>query len=564
MKRLFTTIVILMLIAVLGTAFYKLYFVKYSYTEARADTNEYYGVEAEDDYPVILEDELSEHRARMIDDTIYMDIWEVKSLINDRFYLSTADETVSYCLPDRVITISEGESGWTDSEGGSGDEDYSILIHHDDKFYIALDFVKQYSNFSFAVYTEPNRVLLVTEWEERQEATVKGSTRLRVSGGVKSEIVADVPSGSRVVVLEQMDNWSKVMTEDAMIGYLENRKLGPVETVTPQPVTDYTEPEFSHLSMDGRVNMAWHAIAGAAGNITLEERLAGTKSVNVVAPTWFCVLNENGGVESKSSREYVDYVHSRDMQVWAVLDNFNGPDGVQQKFLTTRESRTNVIDTVTEAVLDLGIDGINVDFESIMAEYGDDYIEFVRELSIRCRKEGLYLSVDNYVPYNFNDYYRIDEQGVFADYVVIMGYDEHYAGSQEPGSVASIEYVTYGIEESLTEVPAERLINGLPFYTRIWRTAADGVTSEAYGMRETQAFMENHGMTKEWNEAAGQNYAEASEDDATYQIWIEDAESIERKLEVMESYGIAGVAEWALGLETEDVWDAIAAYVEKK
>ena len=561
MKRFFTTAVILVMIAVLGTAFYKLYFVKYSYTEDRADTDAYYGVEAEDDYPVVLEDELSEHRCVMIDDEIYMDVMEVKSLINNRFYLGTADGIVCYCLPDRRITVHEGESSWTDSEAGEGSEDYSILISRDDIYYIALDFVKQYSNFSYEVFTEPNRVLMMTEWEERQEATVVGSTRLRVSGGVKSEIVADVPSGSRVVILEQMDNWSKVMTQDAMIGYLENRKLGDIETVTPEPVTDYKEPEFSHLSLDGKVNLAWHGIAGAAGNATLQDRLANTKSINVAAPTWFVVLNEDGGMESRCTQDYVDEVHARGMQVWAVLDNFNGPDGLQQSFLTKDASRANVIDSAMEQVTEHGIDGINVDFESIAADYGDDFIEFVRELSIRCRKEGVFLSVDNYVPYNFNDYYRIDEQGVFADYVVIMGYDEHYAGSQEPGSVASIDYVTYGIEEALEEVPAERLVNGIPFYTRIWRTAADGVTSEAYGMNETRQFMENHGMTPEWNEAAGQYYAESSEDDATYQIWVEDAESIGRKLEVMQSHAIAGVAEWALGLESADVWDVIEAYM---
>ena len=165
--------------------------------------------------------------------------------------------------------------------------------------------------------------------------------------------------------------------------------------------------------------------------------------------------------------------------------------------------------------------------------------------------------------YNFNDHYRLDEQGVFADYVVIMGYDEHYAGSQEPGSVASIGYVTYGIEEALKHVGKEKLINGIPFYTRVWKTTAEGVSSQAYGMNEVQTFIANHGMTVEWNASTEQNYAEVHEDDATYQIWIEDAESIERKLEVMQNHSIAGVAQWCLGMESSDVWDVIADYMEK-
>ena len=329
------------------------------------------------------------------------------------------------------------------------------------------------------------------------------------------------------------------------------------------PVTDYQEPEYKRTALDGKVNMVWHNIAGASGNTTFNERIDRTKSVNVVAPTWFVVLGETGSVEVRATQDYVDAAHERGMAVWAVLDNFTGPDGVQQSFLASDEARTNVIEKVIETTGEMGIEGINVDIEGISEKYGRDFIEFIRELSIACRKEGLVLSVDNYVPYNFNDHYRMDEQGVFADYVVIMGYDEHYAGSQEPGSVASIGYVTYGIEEALKFVGKEKLINGIPFYTRVWKTTAEGVSSQAYGMNEVQTFIANHGMTVEWNASAEQNYAEVHEDDATYQIWIEDAESIERKLEVMQNHSIAGVAQWCLGMESSDVWDVIADYMEK-
>ena len=360
-----------------------------------------------------------------------------------------------------------------------------------------------------------------------------------------------------------MDNWSKVVTPDVMIGYIENRKMTEPTTVAMTPVADYQEPEYKRTALDGKVNMAWHNIAGAAGNDTFAGRIANTQSVNVVAPTWFVVLNDTGSVEVRATQAYADAAHERGMEVWAVLDNFTGPEGVQQKFLASGEARSEVISKVTGTALEMGIDGINVDIEGISEKYGDDFIEFVRELSIVCRGAGLVMSVDNYVPYNFNNHYRLDEQGIFADYVVIMGYDEHYAGSQEPGSVASIGYVTYGIEEALKCVPAEKLINGIPFYSRIWKTAADGVTSMAYGMNELQIFIANHNMTVEWNASTEQNYAEVSEDDATYQIWIEDAESIEKKLEVMQAHGIAGVAEWCLGMESADVWTVIADYMNK-
>ena len=563
MKKVIPTIVVLILLGVLGTIFYKNYWVRYSYSEEMTDVNEYYGVKGEDDYPVVLQDALSDYHAKKIGDSYYLDLPIVRSEISDRFYYSAGDGMLCYCLPDTRISVLAGSDVWTDSSGAENKEPYLICVEDGDSIYIALDFLKKYGNFSYEVFTGPNRIRMYNEWGEQQVAQVTKDTSLRVTGGVKSEVVTDVPSGSRVIILDKMETWCKVETEDAMIGYIENRRMTDAETVLMTPVTDYKEPEYKRTALDTKVNMAWHNIAGAAGNATLAGRIDRTESVNVVAPTWFAVLNESGAVDVRATQDYVDAVHGRDMQVWAVLDNFTGPNGVQQSFLTSDESRSAVITKVVDSVKAMGIEGINVDIEGITSDYGEDYIEFIRELSIVCRREGIVLSVDNYVPYNFNDHYRIEEQGLFADYVVIMGYDEHYAGSKEAGSVASIEYVTYGIEEALKMVPAEKLINGIPFYSRIWKTAADGVTSMAYGMNELQTFISNHNMTVEWNAATEQNYAEVSEDDATYQIWIEDAESIEKKLEVMQAHNIAGVAEWCLGMESADVWDVIADYMNK-
>ena len=563
MKKVIPTVVVLILLGVLGTIFYKNYWVKYSYSAEMTDVNEYYGVKAEDDYPVVLQDQLSDYHAKKIGDSCYLDFDMVKSEINDRFYFSEEDGMLCYCLPDTRITAQEGSDVWTDSSGAENKEACQICVKDGDTLYIAVDFLKKYSNFSFEEYTGPNRVRIYTEWGERQEATVTRDTNLRVTGGVKSAVVTEVPSGSRVIILDKMETWCKVETEDGMIGYIENRRMTDPETVLMTPVTDYKEPEYKRTALDGKVNMVWHNIAGAAGNSTLGSRIEKTESVNVAAPTWFAVLNDSGSVEVRATQDYVDACHDRDMQVWAVLDNFTGPDGVQQAFLASDETRSAVMEKVIDKVVSMGIDGINVDIEGITSEYGEDYIEFIRELSIECRKNGLVLSVDNYVPYNFNDFYRIEEQGLFADYVVIMGYDEHYAGSKEAGSVASIDYVTYGIEEALTMVPAEKLINGIPFYTRIWKTTANGVSSEAYGMDQTQQFIANHKMEVVWNAATCQNYAEVHEDDASYQIWVEDADSIEKKLEVMQAHKIAGVAEWCLGMESSDVWDVIADYMSK-
>ncbi|MBQ3392735.1 MAG: chitinase [Lachnospiraceae bacterium] len=562
MKKAIPTVLILILIGVLGVTFYKRYWTVYSYQDDPADLNAHYGVRDEEDLPVILQDELTDYHGKVLDGEVYLNIQDVHTLLSDRFYYSEEDGTLLYCLPDGRISAQEGAKEWTDQNGETVTEDYRICVQDGEDTYVALAFVKPYANFSYELFENPYRLRMYTEWGEQRTAEVTKDTKTRVSGGVKSEVVSDVPAGSRVIILNEMEKWSKVETEDAHIGYLENKCLGEPETTKQTPVTDYTEPEVQHTLFDGKINMGWHQVAGAEGNASLAQRLASTQALNIVAPTWLTVTDTEGTVDSRASKEYVDQAHAAGLQVWAVLDNFMSGE-VQESFLKKDAARAAVIGSALQAAEQCGLDGINVDIESISAESGDDFREFIRELSIACRREGLILSVDNYVPHNFNDFYGLDEQAVFADYVVIMGYDEHYAGSQEPGSVASLGYVSYGIEEGLKDVPAERLINGIPFYTRIWKTGQDGVSSTAYGMQEAAQFIENHGMEIMWDEVSGQYYAEGKDEEYLYQCWMEEKESVQRKLEVMQSYNIAGVAEWALGLEDPAVWDEIAAYVSQ-
>ncbi|MDO4283705.1 MAG: glycosyl hydrolase family 18 protein [Eubacteriales bacterium] len=555
-------LVVVILILIFGGAFGgRLLWDRYSYSSETADLNAYFGITDEQDVPVILQDELSQVHARLIDGVYYMDFNSVQTLLNDRFYYGQNDSLVLYCLPTDMVSTEIGSTQWSTTQGGTVTESYPLTRMEGDTLYLALDFVKQYTNFSYEAFTEPNRMQIYTEWGDVTTAAISKDTQVRISGGVKSTILTQIGAGSRIYVLEKMDTWSRIKTEDGFIGYVENKRLEDEATESLVPVTDYEEPSYTTIRLPGKVNMAWHSVAGTAGNDTLNGLLAQTQSINVISPTWFVLSDNSGNIESYATEVYVEEVHGRDMQVWALVENFTNPNVDPNTVLTTLASRQNLISQLISQCEQYGIDGINVDFENIGEAYGQDYIEFIRELSIACRNAGLVLSVSNYVPYNFNHYYELEEQGVWADYIVVMGYDEHYAGSTEAGSVASLGYVENGITSALRDVPAEKLINAIPFYARLWKTDSDGLSSQALGMQEIQNFIAAHNMQVSWSEAAGQNYAETTEDGTLYQIWIEDAESIAAKLSVMEANGIAGVAEWRLGFETADVWDVIAAYM---
>lgn len=512
---------------------------------------------------VVLQDELIEERAKLLDGAYYLDIDTVHRYFNDRFYEDKGEGLLLYTLPDDIVRNVIGSS---EVSSRNGTETFPCVParYEGGTLYIALDYVRQYANFSYEGFTEPDRLQIYTQWDERQVAEIARDTAVRVLGGVKSEILEDLKAGDKVIVLEQMENWSKVKTRDAVVGYVENRRLSDIKSELPIPVDDYEEPEYASQTRNHKINLGWHVVSGPAGNDTLNEAVANTKGLNVISPTWFKLSDSEGNFTSFASQGYVDKAHSMGLEVWALVENIEYKDSIDMfAILSSTTIRAKLIENLINEVLACGIDGINVDFEQISMDCGEHYIEFIRELSIPCRANGIVLSVDNYVPTGYTDHYDRAEQGKVADYVIIMGYDEHYAGSPEAGSVASINFVEEGIKKTVEQVPPGKVINAIPFYTRIWETANGELGSQAVGMDAAQQWVNAHNVVVEWDEETCQNYGEYTDGISLYQVWLEDEKSIEVKLNIMEKYGIGGVAGWRLGFERPSVWDVVEVYLSR-
>ena len=563
-KKIIPIVIAIVLIIIIGgVTFGSRILEKYSYSKERADLNAYYGITGSQEAAIVLQDEIVEEKARISDGICYLDMATIHKYLNDRFYVDGGEGLLLYTLPEDIVRNSIGSSV-KETAQGSEELGYTAAIWEGDTLYVALDYIKQYTNFSYQLFTDPYRIQLTTEWPSYEVASISKNTQVRVKGGVKSEILTDVQKGDQVSVLEQMETWSKVKTADSVIGYVENKRLIGIRSEQPIPVTDYQEPEYTSLTRDHKINLGWHVVASAGGNDTFNSVTANAGNLNVISPTWFKLCDNEGGYTSFASADYVQKAHDRGLEVWALIENIEYKDSISMyEILSSTTTRQKLIDSLMNDLITYGIDGINVDFEQLSMDCGEHFVEFIRELSVACRKNGKVLSVDNYVPRDFNDYYDRKEQGIVADYVIVMGYDEHYAGSKEAGSVASIDYVEDGIAQTVKEVPAEKVINAIPFYTRIWETTGDGISSQAVDMVTAEQFISNHGITAEWDETTCQNYGEYTSGDSRYQVWLEDADSIKVKLNVMENYGIGGVAEWRLGFEKPEIWDVIGEYLDK-
>lgn len=562
-KKIIPVIVALVLIVIIAViGFGRKIWDKYSYGKELADLDEYYGVE-EGELAIILQDDFISDKAVVKNDAVYFDYDTVMGYLNEGFYVDREEQKLLYTTANDTKMALFGEKSYSDQEGSHSLE-YEVCYLQGDTFYMAADYVRLFTNFA---YTRFDRHLQVyTQWGEKQTMEVAKETQIRLKGGIKSPILRELEKGESVEVLEEMETWSKVKTSDSIIGYVENKKLTNLNTETEVPVTDYEAEEYTSISMPGKVSLGWHAVGSVAGNSKMDDVLAETRGMNVIAPTWFSLTDNEGGIRSFASLEYVERAHSRGLQVWGVWDNFNyknetGSDVNSYEILSSTTKRQQLSKSIVDTAMELGLDGVNIDFEGLTEACGVHYVQFLRELSVLCRKNGLVLSIDNYVPFNFNNYYRLDIQGQIADYVIIMGYDEHWHGSGNPGSVASIDYVSNGLDRTLDQVPAEKVVNALPFYTILWKTEGNTVTDEYITLNHVADFLQRMNIEPEWDEATCQNYAEWQRDAITYQIWVEDLDSIRVKLNVMSAKGLGGVAVWRLGYGTTSVWDLIQAYV---
>lgn len=563
MKKAVPVIVAIVLIVFIGVGYVgKMIWDKYSYSSERADLDEYYNV-AEGQLAIILQDDRIPEKAVAIGPDVYFDYNTVKTYLNDGFYMDREAGKLLYTMAADTATASLGAKDYTDRDGVHRVE-YAPCVQQDGELYLAAEYVKKFTNYSYEVFDRHLQVY--TEWGEKATAEITKNTRLRIKGGIKSPVLRDLAQGEKVEVLEEMETWSKVKTADSVVGYVENKRLDNYGTETETPVTGYVE-EYTSLSIDGRVCLGWHSIGGVGGNNTLDAMLAESKGINVIAPTWFSLTDDEGTFRSFAAREYVDKAHKAGVLVWGVWDNFNyeletsNPvDSYEVLSSTAKRQRLaqNIVDTAT----DLGLDGVNIDFEGISTDCGEHYVQFLRELSVLCRKEKLILSTDNPVPFQFNHHYRLDTQAKIVDYVIIMGYDEHWHGSGDPGSVASIGYVSDGLNKALEQVPAERLVNALPFYTILWKTEGTQVTDQYITLQNVGNFVSHLSQPPVWDEVTCQNYAEWQNGNEKYQVWLEDVESIKVKLNVMGSKGIGGVAVWRIGYGTPEAWALVSAYVQ--
>lgn len=562
-KTIGPVIMALMLILAAGGVFF---IQRYIPTKEQMDKSVYFGVMAENEAAVVLQDHLAEQKGLLEGGSLYLNYEMVRDELNSRFFWDEENQQMIFTTALETYEIPVNSIGYT-VDGVDKEYDKPIVLQEENGLFVSIDFLARYTNMEYTLVEEDGsrHVLIRYKWGMQKTAEVKKDGAVRWLGGIKSPILTKVFKGDCVQVLEELESWSQVVTADGYIGYIQNKCLKNVQET--EVTRDFEEQEYTSLLKEEKVQLVWHQIDVWEDNLYLQEDIAQMTGVNVISPTWFSLADNEGNINSLASEEYVKQAHEAGLDIWVLVNNFS-PDMDTATVLASTQIRRKMINYMVDECLRLGVEGINLDFEYIRESFAQNYVQFVRELSIACRKNNLVFSIDVPVPMDFNQYFNRKELGAVADYIIVMGYDEHYVGSEKAGSVASIGFEENGIIGTLKDVPAEKIISGVPFYTRIWYTVnnADGtasVSSEAIGMNTVDNTLESYGVTPVWDETAGQYYAGWTKDDGVLcEIWIENEESLARKARLVGQYHLGGIAAWVLGFERSTVWDVISKNIQ--
>ena len=557
-KKAAPVLVVLILIVLVGAAGIVSFLInRYKPGTEYMAGNEYFNLTDENSVALIQNGELLEEQAVLIGGEPYAAYTYVESQLNSCFYWDEETKGILLTTSGGVQTLLPGDAAIAKTPGGQP----AVQQESDGTVYISLDVVKEYTDLDYAYYSDPNRVVIRNEWDGVEQATVQSDTaQVRQKGGIKSLILADVQKGDALLYLENLDNWCKVMTADGYTGYIQTEDISEPEAIEARTAK---KDSYERITRDHKINLVWHQSTSTESNDAMAEMTAEMTGVNVISPTWFSVTDETGTISSLASADYVKLAHEAGREVWGLIDNFNEAFD-ETTDLAYASVRSRIIEQLLAEAASCGMDGINVDFENLKEAGIPHYLQFLRELTSAAHAQNLVVSVDTPVPQAYTMYYQRGEQARFVDYMIVMAYDEHFAGSEEAGSVSSLPFVQQAVEEMTRVMPADQVICGIPFYTRVWteKFGQSAITSEVLGMDGAKNYAKENQMTETWDASLGQNVATVETSDARYTIWMEDEQSMEEKLKVIQSADLAGVAEWKLGFERADVWSLISEYIE--
>lgn len=419
----------------------------------------------------------------------------------------------------------------------------------DENLYLSIKLLNEIYELNIIYDDNSNNVYIENNLDEY---TVVQNTRLRIQPSYNSNPIDKIQVGEKLYGYEiNSDDWILVRMEDYKIGYINK------ETVK----IDYTKKEIAYtnnVEKKDKIILAWDFFTR---KLTEFEEFEIPNGITVLAPTWHSLQDDDNYFKDFSNKDYVEYVKKNGVEVWGVFNNSFDLD-LTSKLLNDSKTRSEIIDEIINTSINNKYDGINIDFENMYLKDKDVFSVFIKELYCKAKKENIPLSVDITILSNSETWSRCfdrDVIGYYSDYVVLMAYDEN-VGANSIGSVSTIPWVEYGVENLLEYTKSNKVILGIPFYTRLWQVDKNSgkfIESNAYRLKSSKEKLDELGITLYYNEESGQNYGDKIINNIKYLIWFEDETSLNNRIDIVDKYNLSGTAVWCLDYGIESMWNEL-------
>lgn len=434
---------------------------------------------------------------------------------------------------------------------------YATMTKKDETFYLPFSEMKSVYNVDVKYSKETGIVTIDSLDKEQKMGNSSDDTNVKYKPTIFSKTLDKIKKGESVVVIEKKDGWNKIRTSKGIIGYIKD--IANIHNVR--------ENMEETKQIEGKVSLVWDYYSSVAPDRT-GTRIEG---INVVAPSIASLKEMQQGElivrVGDSGKRYIDWAHSNNYKVWGIVSNDSLPDTTSE-ILNDYKLRESLINRIVLLTTNYNLDGINIDFENMKESDKNMFSQFLIELAPRLKEYGKVLSVDVTAPDgspNWSLCYDRNKIGQVADYIIFMGYDQYGISSPKEGTTAGADWVEVNVNKFIgtqEEVDKDKLILGMPFYTRLWKEKDGEIESTVVWMKNIDSKLPA-GVEKKWNEDLKQYYVEYEQNGYTYKMWIEDEKSIKAKFDIMNKYNLAGAAYWQKDFESANIWNIVKEEINR-
>lgn len=490
--------------------------------------------------------------------TIYLSQSDIENFFDKHIYKEDETNEIITTYGKKIAAI--GFEKNSININGSDKEIYAHAIEKDGQVYLPISEMKDVYDVEIRNIEKTKVVTMDSLDREQKKAIVTSNLSVKSSTNFLTRTVDRIKKGDSVIIISSDKGYTKIRTEKGKIGYIKSKKVANEITVR--------EEMKEEKQIEGKVNLVWDYYS----NVGYAPDRSGTSidGVNVVAPAFF-YLDDDGNLKDnigEKGENYINWAHDNGYKVWPMVSNAEAGLTVTSEIMNSYAKRQKLIEDIVDKCVEYKLDGINVDFENMKQEDKDLYSRFIIELTPRLKEMGLVTSVDVTAPDGGETWSMCFDRHVIgdvADYIIFMAYDEYGVSSTKPGTTAGYDWVKLSLNKFLQteEIESNKIILGIPFYTRVWTTDPSGKsTSKTVSMKKTESVIPD-GTQKQWNDDLKQNYVEYTDGNNKKQIWIEDIDSIKSKISLITENNLGGVASWQKDMELDEIWNVLKEEINK-